>query len=193
MNIDPLGAARRRAHENLRAQAAERARMTIGAHGARGADANRGGFDPGHHPIYDAINAARARSLQGVQRAEPGLNQSAPAAPFNPGIHGFGGPSEGLVGSLIPPPQAPQAPILPRLPESASGRPSEGLNPLFGGAMRSMQDQFGLQNNLIHLGQGLFLHPGTGEIHGFGPSGPVTGFGGVGAPGVGFPGHGVVA
>lgn len=27
-----------------------------------------------------------------------------------------------------------------------------------------------LVNGLVHLGQGLFLHPETGEIHGFGPS-----------------------
>jgi len=28
---------------------------------------------------------------------------------------------------------------------------------------------------MLPLGQGLFLHLGTGEIHGFGPSGAITG------------------
>lgn len=90
---------------------------------------------------------------------------AAPAAPTAP-APSFPGMPAGVHGDLAggEQPRGFLQGFMPRLPGHAVENASHGMH----------QPGF-MPGHLIHLGQGLFLHPITGEIHGFGPQAPVGG------------------
>ena len=185
---EALQRARQQAHANLRAQAAERVHSSL--QGLQGAHSN---FLQGAHSNFrqpavtspfqnTTMTAPELRSLGMNQQAAQLFEARHPAAmegranmpdwvvnqmarQLGPLAHEARG---GLSQDINP--GGPER-ILPRLPESPMQHAAQPL----------------LAHGLLHLGQGLFLHPGTGEIHGFGPTGAVLGHPESVGPGAGGP------
>lgn len=173
---NPLARARQHAHANLRQQAFERAgKLLQGGPGQVTAPMLRGAGNPGgaaalyesRHPAAMAGNAAMPNWVLGQMQREINHGGSVPQiGPPQPaqGAGGSGFPGDiQRVGSFGP----------------HGGGISEGLAP---GGFRLPEEpsgEFSGGNPLVHLGQGIFLHLGTGELHGFGPQhvpgGPIGG------------------
>jgi hypothetical protein len=158
-----LDQARRQAHANLLQQAQERVHRT--ASGLQQPATLPGAPQSGFHSSF-------------LQSAQPQASNPQITAPMLRQL-GMGGAAANLWESRHPAAMQGHANI-------PSWVTNQMASQLHGGEQRAnaFEPNGGISEGLapgglIHLGQGIFLHPGTGEIHGFGPHGIMPGGGGT--------------
>lgn len=164
--MSALDDVRRAALNNLRAQAQQRVQATAEAHVPMGQTSHQG-VGPAQQAMLNG-NDQQAASLWtqhhpgAVSRGQiPGwvMHQDAKTFQGVPGTaNGMQNPGIQRIGGMVPHGNQNILPILP----SNTARVEHQAGPFVGN---------GNVHALLHLGQGLFINPSTGELHGFGNPG----------------------